>query len=271
MKFISLINLIKENHIDSSNYNLEKKYDYYNSLLFNNELPKIKLRWAALKGKGGTANCKILRKNKGLVGFRQFQEIEVVPDSMEIKMSISLKRSEQEFDKVLIHEMIHIYFFNNSMFRENHGFRFISMARKCSEKIGFDIPLTDELDSYIPNLKELTTLGVILITKPDGTYAFSILNADYLKSNIGNFSQYLTDRFLPLSITKKIELYVIKGINWTSIGLTHPIQRKDVKKLRSNLTNLSIYTLNDKTINKPIAEIINELHTHGELLNSIEK
>ena len=153
------------------------------------------------------------------------------------------------------------------MFRENHGFRFISMARKYSEQLGFDIPLTDELDSYTPNLKELTTLGVILITKPDGTHAFTILNADYLKSNIGNFSQYLTDRFLPLSITKKIELYVVKGINWTSIGLTHPIQRKDVKKLRNNLTNLSIY----KTINKPVSDIINELHTHGELLNTIEK
>ena len=272
MKFDTLLKNITENHINFSDYNLEKKYEDFNSTLFNNELPKIPVVWAVLKGIGGKATGKFYKRSKGYVGYNPFYEYEVVPNSLKITISTLLKRSEQELDGVLLHEMAHIYFIHNNMVRENHGIRFVSLINKLSDKVGFKIPLVDEIKDYTPASSTIKPIGVILITKNDGTYSFTLIKSDYLKNNLEDFSYYCMHRLIfALASIKKIDIYIINSQDWHTIAITHPIQRKDSKKLKDGRTHLSIYKLTETTIKKPVSDIVNDIINKGELLNTIEK
>lgn len=107
-------------------YDLDKKYDHFNQILFNNELPKIPIKWNKSKRVSG-----VVKARANVVQGRKV----LVPDSMVMEISDLFKRSEQDLDAILIHEMIHVYYFHNNILDEDHGPRFIAFARKLSGEL----------------------------------------------------------------------------------------------------------------------------------------
>ena len=114
------------------------------SKYFKNMLPKIPVVWANLKGVGGLATCKIITpKFKTGFGTSKYQYSRISPNSLKIQISNTLKRSEKSIDKILIHEMIHVYFMVTKNFDVGHGSKFQKMAQKISKSFGQKIPLVD--------------------------------------------------------------------------------------------------------------------------------
>lgn len=144
MKFDDLYNRVSKSYISFSRYNLKSKYNSFNSKYFKNMLPKIPVVWANLKGVAGLATCKIITpKFKTGFGTSKYQYSRISPNSLKIQISNTLKRSEKSIDKILIHEMIHVYFMVTKNFDEGHGSKFQKLAKIISKSFGQEIPLVD--------------------------------------------------------------------------------------------------------------------------------
>jgi len=102
----------------------------------------LTIRYGKLsKGVGGEARAQSMRGPMGKV---------YVPGSLEIVIA-DFPFQELRLNQVVAHELIHAYLMVNGDFEDNHGPRFIKLARDLSRKVGFEIPLShnfsaDELD-----------------------------------------------------------------------------------------------------------------------------
>ena len=274
MKFQALTKAILENHIEFHNYNLYSKYNEYNSKLFGGILPKIPITWGPLKRASGITVCKTQLSNdpqdRMLRLFNKkekYKNAKAIPGSISIKISNLLKRSELSLDKILIHEMIHVYFFHIGDFTVNHGAKFQKMCKDLSTKIGFEIPLTDIIDGTVESVVE-KPITVVLAKKHSGDYSFSIISA---KSAIEN--QHRIERYCSLLIdiynyAKEISIIDIKSSLWSVLSNTVPTQRisndKDIR--------LKFYKLKDDLISpKTTDDFINELNTIGSEKKVITK
>ena len=126
MNLNALINtVLNESTINFSDYDLGKKFDHYNTTLFNGEIPKIPVYWAKLKGVGGITVAKVEKPSNGRGGYNRYHGVTLIEGSLEIKISNILKRSEDDLNGIIIHEMIHAYFISKHMFDVNHGYKFV--------------------------------------------------------------------------------------------------------------------------------------------------
>ena len=146
MKFDDLYKNVSKSYISFSKYNLKIKYNLFNLKYFKNMLPKIPVLWASLKGIGGLTTCKIITpKFKTGFGTSKYQYSRISPNSLKIQISNALKRSEKSIDKILLHEMIHVYFMVMKNFDEGHGLKFQKIAKKIGKSFGQEIPIVDTI------------------------------------------------------------------------------------------------------------------------------
>lgn len=132
---LSFQQFIVESPVIAGDYSLESKFDHYNSLLFDNRIPRCPVTWALLKGVGG----RTMYTTTGRA---------IIPGSLSIEINTKFKRTEQGLDAILIHEMIHAHLaVINGDGDGKHGFRFQSQAHRLSEIVGFQIPLKDQIDN----------------------------------------------------------------------------------------------------------------------------
>lgn len=216
---------------ESVDYDLKAKYNTFNKAYFDGMLPDIPVEWAKMKRAGGVAKASIIRNGPApdprmvrLGRISKYHNAAIKPGSLKIQMSDLFKRSEEGLDGILLHEMIHIYFFVTGKFEENHGVGFNSMRRKISQISGINVPRTDSKEGLeLSDDKVLTPYGVILTYNYEGKAIFSLISA----KNAHSQSQQIKDactRALRASFPK-VELYVISTALWTKIGASVPINR----------------------------------------------
>lgn len=216
---------------------LQEKYAYYNRLLFDGILPTIPITWATLKNIGGVANAKLIidpatrraTRMEIRLGLKdKHSGRKVDPASIAIRLSSTYKRSEQATDAILIHEMIHVYFFVTGRPGENHGLAFLKMVRQCSQKVGFEVPIRDVVDGLELNdqlAAKLNDIGVILGRKRDGMYVYAIFGVNALRAN----QALLIDKvsyLLKYNYWKEGWIGTIVSPAWTAQSLKMPILRK---------------------------------------------
>jgi hypothetical protein len=153
-KFVALA----EDYINFGDYNLQHKFNHYNQLLFQNQIPPCPIEWADLKTQAG------------LTTFTQRGRA-FVPGSMTIKITTRFKRSEQQLDSTLIHEMIHAFLATHGHPDENHGFRFQHLAKLCGEKVGIQISITDQLSDMELTHDDHVLTTALLWRHTDGKYS----------------------------------------------------------------------------------------------------
>ncbi len=201
----------------NTEYPIQQRYNHFNSLLFNNGLPQIKLTWNTRKNQSGVELCKYMVTNGRHV---------VDENSMEIQLSKLFKRSDEAFDSILVHEMIHIYFYMNNQFKENHGPGFQSMARQFSQKLGFDVPLTD-------NMKDAQMVGntsqpvcVVLLKTPDNRTVFSIVSYNAWNKFSEEY-KIQAQTWLKVKRAVEVEFISINTMIWTQIAFRTPNVKRD--------------------------------------------
>ncbi|CAL6106918.1 SprT-like_family protein [Hexamita inflata] len=111
-------------------YNLYEMFDYYNQIVFNNELRPAKLYWAQ-KLEQAAGICTY-------VGTRTGYSTQPIT----IRLSIQLLGFRPEYDvaNVLVHEMIHALLFQRMVFEQNsHGPVWMAQAIRANDYFGLKI------------------------------------------------------------------------------------------------------------------------------------
>ncbi len=120
------------------NVNLEIIFDYYNQKLFNNELPKIPVKFSDDIDCAGICHCDFFMK-KMHPKLNLLQNY-YVPNTLLIEISSKYKDNYQRIEAILLHEMTHAWFYSYDKPKIGHGKKFRKKIRKLSAKAGFKIP-----------------------------------------------------------------------------------------------------------------------------------
>lgn len=118
--------------------NLSERYDEYNKLYFENEMPKCSFGWKRMKALGRA--------------YYKKAHPEATP-TYEIKMSDLYDLNEKDFKQIFLHEMVHIYLYSKDKLKHGHGKIFKAQARIIEQRANvenihkrlfpvFDVPLT---------------------------------------------------------------------------------------------------------------------------------
>ncbi len=252
-----------ESAIDFGQYDLQKKYDYYNELLFGGELPKIPIEYANLKA-GGIVRCKVVMDPNNMpnpmavrMGIQdKYHGAKIVDGTHRMQISKIFKKSEQGLDAILIHEMLHVYFNVNGQFGEQHGIKFSKMAKAIGEKVGFEIPLTDNIERHgLADDIKIKSIGVQINYKKDGNKSIALMSEKTMTAML----EALVARWrqmIDYSYAVKSEFYIIKSSKWTELAHSYPLQRRAPK-------DLSYYILKDESA-------LDDLKKNGKLLATVE-
>ena len=213
-------------------YDLQRKYDHFNALLFNGALPTIPLSFAALKDVGGRVKYKLrrtgpppdpLRIRLGLAG--RHDNAELIPGSMHLQLSSLFRRSEQRLDALLVHEMIHVALLAAGNLSDNHGLAFLAEATRCGRIVGFTIPLTDTVagrDLTDPTAKPI---GVLLLRKKDGTHHAALLPDKVIRASLEAIQQRW-GHMLKYGYAEAATAYSVTAPGWTHLAARRRVPRK---------------------------------------------
>ena len=203
----------KEISEDIESYDLQAKYDLFNSKYFEGKLPRIPLEFVDLP-KGTSAQ--VIGRTTGVGRGKR-----LIPDSLRLQVSTKWKRSDEALDGLLLHEMIHVYFMSSGNIKEQHGVYFRAMMRRISRESGIDIPLRDDDDTA-----ELVTpvaakeYGVLLI-QSRGKNSVIMMSAENAYKNKDELYRLWSRR-----LAEKVSLYTISTPMWTNLASTYRIARK---------------------------------------------
>ncbi len=247
---------------ESSGYDANAKYAHYNAMLFGGELPKIPIVWSASKVVGGKVTYQLVRNTAVRVDPRmvrlgyhsKFEGAVLVPDSLKMMLSNTYKRDEQNQDAVLIHEMIHVYFAVNGEFDVDHGSKFVAKCRELSLKVGFEIPLTDDVSDLILASDRVVPIGAVILTKANGSKSFALMSAKNIHGMLGE----LTDRWqhlVNIGYVAGVSLVEVSSIAWTAASKQYPVQR--------TVKTMKFYVLSDENL---IADL-----DHAKVIASFKK
>jgi hypothetical protein len=225
---------------DLPDYDLQSRYQHYNRLVWDGQLPEIRLMWATLKGLGGYANAKVgvdpskpspnpLRVRLGLED--KYSNRFIMPGSIYIKISGLYKRSETSLDKILLHEMIHVHLMVTGHLGEGHGRLFFDELRRVSKIVGFDVPREDTLErTEFASEVKVKPLGVILINDRNG-FRYNVYSANLVQNQL----DVIRKRYESYAQLKGTEagsqqpyatVYLIADKMWSEKAMRMPVQRK---------------------------------------------
>jgi hypothetical protein len=217
---------LSERMIDAVEYDLQGKFDHYNRVCFDGELPKMPLRFASLKGLGGHCTCRFVVDPKMAKAPKSMRTIgaNIIPGSISITLDKKYMRDEQQFDALLIHEMVHAWFFHHNDLRENHGLKFLAKCKECEAKVGFAIPRTEKMDN--PVLSDNITLQrfvVLFQIQKMGSPLYAFVNAQSF-ANMNNPT--LKGQFsLRAGSGAKLYAFEVQSKFFTQAALASPVQR----------------------------------------------
>lgn len=246
---------------ENANYNLQDKFNKFNRELFNSELPNVPIQWSKLKNVSGKVEYKIIRKSPkpdarlvriGIVDKNK--GVELVPNSVRIKISNLHKRTEEELDGILVHEMIHLYMVSNGEYFENHGSKFNAKLKELNAKTNFEIPLTDKVGILELEGSQLKEVVVVYIQK-QGYDSFGLLNSKVVDNQLINEIENKFRYFVKNNSVKQVTVVRIKSIEWSRIASQLPIAR--------SLKTVKYYKVPDLTY-------VNDLENNGKVLTQIK-
>lgn len=112
---------------------LETWFDEYNELVFNSDLPKVKI----------TINNFRSRLGQFYWGFGR---------GIGIKISHYWEMDEQQYRNILLHEMCHLFCYWRGWIHEQHGEKWQKIASYASRKTGLEIRRCTSIDSLEPSI-----------------------------------------------------------------------------------------------------------------------
>jgi hypothetical protein len=195
-------------------YDANARYDHFNTVAFQNVLPKVPVTFKKLKSVGGRAYGKFGPDSNG--------NVSVIPSSLRIDLDTSFARTDEQFDALLVHEMLHIYFFWTGRFREAHGAKFQEFAKVLSKKLGIEVPLTENTAGLaLSDDYGTKKIGVMLVELPSGM-AFGLLTPKALNGAVEMFGMGT----LPFARSgARVALGLVETPLWTRLAADRPVHK----------------------------------------------
>ncbi len=207
---------------------LNDKYVEFNKSLFDNKLPRIPIQWANLKHAGALVSYKVI--NHG--GKKYYYD-----GSMVMKISSKYKRTKEQLEPLLLHEMIHVYeVIIERDVTSNHGAFFLKMRRVLSAISGIDIPLTDNTSGLELSNKEIKPLALLAIIFDDGRKAYALMSVTTAHNKINDIHKYWSQ-----TRNRHVKLLIVKSPLWMEKAARIPLQRA--------INKLKLFTLSDNDYN----------------------
>lgn len=143
---------------------MNKWFDEFNSIVFNNGLPKVKITFNNT--------------------YRQLGQFYWGPTrGIGIKVSLFYDRTEEQYRNTLLHEMCHLYCYHKGWKHEGHGSRWKAIADKAYRITGLNIQRCENIRGWKPSADNKTKFDAvkakknapaILIDIDYGTYHFIV-------------------------------------------------------------------------------------------------
>ena len=206
-------------------YDIQARYDEFNQKYFGNELPKIPVSFAKLKNVGGHVSF----QTHQFPGTRKDQSV-IVHSSIRLKLSDAYKKTSENLDGILLHEMVHVYMLSVlENWKEHHGPVFMKKLREVSKQAGFPIPLKDSVDAFEPNIDKPKPYVVILFKSSSG-YTYNLISSTTFTKDRQQLEMYCD--LYNHRYKDEITIYYIKTMPWTAKALSARVQRKIKTRFR---------------------------------------
>lgn len=124
---------------------IEGKFNEYNGLIFNGELPAIPIKLSKAKTSLGQLAFKRRRTWYGRTVYSDFR----------LRVSTHFDLPENELEDIIIHEMIHYYIFVNRLKDKSaHGSLFRQMMKDINTRYGRNISISRKQKELITATKQ---------------------------------------------------------------------------------------------------------------------
>ncbi len=225
--FLNEIEYRDEDIINADSINLQHEYDKLNQQLFNNELPKILLRWS---------NRKTSLGHVSYVRNRLTGRTEKING---LSMSLFYETPYRIFKSTLAHEMIHIFELTHNE-RGSHGYFFQREARRINNmNLGFNITATntEHLEMTSKTMANAITKRktlIAMIMNIDGKYYINVTTPSvYQAESDSVFSMY--EKFVNAGKYRNVEITVVESEN--PALMQYPISRTFKRRISYSALN----------------------------------
>jgi predicted SprT family Zn-dependent metalloprotease len=163
---MSVLDYLNEAISEVRSYDLKAFYNQFNKELFDNKLPNIPIDFTTSKKWGGRATA-----TKYPDGHITIEKITI---------SDFNKRDEDAIKGILLHEIIHVWMYNEGYDKDigdkSHGQLFNKKLKELQAKVSFQIPLEDSFSGELSDKIKTKLFDVILNhnTKAD-YYSIAVL------------------------------------------------------------------------------------------------
>lgn len=201
---------INENHefqddetVDFSKIDLNREYDKYNQLLFNNELPKVPMRWSNRKTSLGHVNY----SKNNFTG-------EIIINHLAMSGFYSIPYSN--FKSTLAHEMIHVKLLTTGKqdHWDKHGPNFMNEAKRINNMgLGFSISAfnTENFGVSDKTKQNMKTL-IAIIMELNNKFYLSVTTPNVFASDM-DFIFNLYERLVQRGKFHTVEITAVESRN----------------------------------------------------------
>jgi hypothetical protein len=173
--------------------------------------------------------------------------------SLAIDISLDVNRDADHAKAILVHEMIHIYFYCTGDWDEEHGEKFMIKLRELEKATGLKIPVTEKVAAAEVSL-HATTIGVIVV-KDSSRISFALVTAKVANEQ----ADAIVDRMKYWAKAPgAVKVYTSNSRMVTEQSLSSPTQRSFSAKTK-------FFSLRDLAL---ATALIHDLEESGTLIQS---
>jgi predicted SprT family Zn-dependent metalloprotease len=193
--------------------NLKKLFKELNSEYFRNELPDIVVKWSArLKRAIGQASVKYIQHSKW-----DSNNIEIDMKSLKITVSKSIDINMNDLKAIMLHEMVHIYWFTKKRFGNHHDSSYFQNSiTQLRDQSGLDIPYKESSFKISPKAQSKEGYLMLIYDKSGkvgaSAYSKNLIDKEWLAAG-----QKISRFVAHSSKINKIELMKINHPIFTSV------------------------------------------------------
>lgn len=172
-KLISTRGILKED-LDISKYDMKEKFDEFNRLYFENKIRQdTTFKWSKATSLGGKAKVRARRLSNN--------RLELVSPITIYLSNAFIRSDEKELDSLLLHEMIHAYFYSIGV-DESHGRLFMAELARVSKLSGIAITKNDSNNNIDETIKPGKEIFAALLSDDDGDLKyFNVYNPTWFR------------------------------------------------------------------------------------------
>jgi hypothetical protein len=200
--------------LEEPDYDIQARYDHFNRMLFNSVLPKVKCIWNRRLKAGGRVWAELIPDP-----YRRGHQIADMK-TCTLSLSPRYSRDARGFDQMLLHEMIHVYFFDKGDTNHGHGVAFERMRERLSTMVGFEIPRRDDTEGLaLANDKIKPVL--VLIADEKGVPTLCTVLASSMLAKADEIETHYT-KIMPRTPYTRIRLLIMSTTAWTKVSGQSP-------------------------------------------------